>query len=432
MATVERMLGKAIRRLEDPRFITGRGTYTDDVKMPGDAPRDLRPEHAGPRPHRQRRHPEGPRPPGCEGGLHRQGPRRRRSERHPGGVAASRTEDHRLSGHRRRPGAARGRGGGGGGGRHPGHCHRRCGADRGGLRGAPGGRRRGEGARSPARRGCTTNAPDNRAFHWEIGDRARTEAALKGAAKVVKARLINQRLVANAIEPRASLASYQPGDRRADAVGDLAEPARPSPDHGRLRARLSRSRSSGSSPPTWAADSARRSSSTPRRSRSPGWPRSSSVPVRWTAQRTESFVTDAQGRDHVSDVEMGFDASGKVAGLRVKTVANLGAYLSLFAPAVPTYLYGTLLNGLYDFPAIFCEVDAAFTHTVPVDALPRRGASRGLLPPRADDGHRRARAGGRSGRAAAEEPHRQALPLPDARWRWPTTAATTDRRWSGR
>jgi carbon-monoxide dehydrogenase large subunit len=98
------------------------------------------------------------------------------------------------------------------------------------------------------------------------------------------------------------------------------------------------------------------------------------IPVKWTAQRTESFLTDAQGRDHVSDVEMGFDAQGKVAGLRVKTVANLGAYLTLFAPAVPTYLYGTLLNGLYDFPAIHCEVDAAFTHTVPVDAY--RGAGR--------------------------------------------------------
>ena len=98
------------------------------------------------------------------------------------------------------------------------------------------------------------------------------------------------------------------------------------------------------------------------------------VPVKWTAQRTESFVSDAQGRDHVSDVEMGFDAQGKVAGLRVATVANLGAYLTLFAPAVPTYLYGTLLNGLYDFPAIHCEVDAAFTHTLPVDAY--RGAGR--------------------------------------------------------
>src|SRR5262249_57663399 len=59
------------------------------------------------------------------------------------------------------------------------------------------------------------------------------------------------------------------------------------------------------------------------------------VPVRWTAQRSESFLSDAQGRDHVSEVEMGFDAVGKVAGLRVKTVANLGAYLTLFAPCLP-------------------------------------------------------------------------------------------------
>jgi len=71
---------------------------------------------------------------------------------------------------------------------------------------------------------------------------------------------------------------------------------------------------------------------------------------------------------------MGFDASGKLAGLRVTTVANLGAYLTLFAPAIPTYLYGTLLNGVYDIPAVFCEVEAAYTNTVPVDAY--RGAGR--------------------------------------------------------
>jgi carbon-monoxide dehydrogenase large subunit len=138
--------------------------------------------------------------------------------------------------------------------------------------------------------------------------------------------------------------------------------------------------------PTWAAASGRRSSST--RGGGVAWlAKKLGVPVKWTAQRSESFVTDMQGRDHVSEVEMGFDPGGKVAGLRVKTVANLGAYLSLFAPCVPTYLYGTLLNGLYDFPAIHCEVDGVFT-TPSRRRLPRRGAARGLLPPRAHHGHR--------------------------------------------
>ena len=97
-------------------------------------------------------------------------------------------------------------------------------------------------------------------------------------------------------------------------------------------------------------------------------------PVKWTATRSESFLTDAQGRDHVSDVEMALGDDGKILGLRVKTVANLGAYLSLFAPAVPTYLYGTLLSGVYEIGAIHCEVDAVFTNTPPVDAY--RGAGR--------------------------------------------------------
>src|SRR5262249_13510047 len=72
--------------------------------------------------------------------------------------------------------------------------------------------------------------------------------------------------------------------------------------------------------------------------------------------------------------EMAFDADGKVTGLRVRTIANLGAYMSTFSSSVPTYLYGTLLSGQYEIPAIYCEVDAVYTNTVPVDAY--RGAGR--------------------------------------------------------
>jgi carbon-monoxide dehydrogenase large subunit len=97
-------------------------------------------------------------------------------------------------------------------------------------------------------------------------------------------------------------------------------------------------------------------------------------PVKWTARRSESFVSDRHGRDHESVGELAVDDKGNVLGLRVKTIANLGAYLSLFAPAVPTYLYGTLMNATYRFPAIYCEVTGVFTTTSPVDAL--RGAGR--------------------------------------------------------
>ena len=97
-------------------------------------------------------------------------------------------------------------------------------------------------------------------------------------------------------------------------------------------------------------------------------------PVKWTCERSESFITDAHGRDHVTKAQMAFDGDGKITGLKVHTTANLGAYMSTFSSAVPTFLYATLLSGQYAIPHIYCEVDAVYTNTVPVDAY--RGAGR--------------------------------------------------------
>ena len=97
-------------------------------------------------------------------------------------------------------------------------------------------------------------------------------------------------------------------------------------------------------------------------------------PIKWTADRSESFVADAHGRDHETHAELALDADGRFLGLRVSTLANMGAYLSTFASCVPSYLYGTLLQGQYTTEAIYCEVKAVFTNTTPVDAL--RGAGR--------------------------------------------------------
>jgi len=97
-------------------------------------------------------------------------------------------------------------------------------------------------------------------------------------------------------------------------------------------------------------------------------------PVKWTCERSESFVSDAHGRDHVTTVELAMDKDGKFLGMRVKTTANVGAYLSTFASCVPTILYATLLAGQYTTPVVHCEVTAVFTNTVPVDAY--RGAGR--------------------------------------------------------
>ena len=97
-------------------------------------------------------------------------------------------------------------------------------------------------------------------------------------------------------------------------------------------------------------------------------------PVKWTATRSESFVTDAHGRDHVTKIELGLDEEGNFLAIRTETLANMGAYLSTFAPAVPTYLHGTLMAGNYKTPNIYVNVKAVFTNTVPVDAY--RGAGR--------------------------------------------------------
>ena len=95
-------------------------------------------------------------------------------------------------------------------------------------------------------------------------------------------------------------------------------------------------------------------------------------PVKWNADRTDAFLSDAHGRDHGTRAELATEASGKIIGLRVHTTANLGAYLSTFSSSVPTYLYAPLLSGQYDIPAIYAEVDAVYTNTAPVDAY--RGA----------------------------------------------------------
>jgi len=96
--------------------------------------------------------------------------------------------------------------------------------------------------------------------------------------------------------------------------------------------------------------------------------------IKWVADRTEAFLSDAHGRDHVTHAEMAMDKDGKFLAFRVQTDANLGAYLSTFSTAIPTILYATLLAGQYTTPQVYVEVDAWFTNTAPVDAY--RGAGR--------------------------------------------------------
>ncbi len=216
-------------------------------------------------------------------------------------------------------------------------------------------------------------APSNVAFDWEIGDRAKVDAAFRTAARTVKVALRNNRLIPHAIEPRAVIADWD------STKGDMTIHMTTQNPHVH---RLLMCLASIGLPehkvrvvaPEVGGGFGSKIHHYPDESIVAMCAKLLDRPVKWAATRTETNATDAHGRDHVTEAEMALDANGKILGLRVETWANMGAYLSTFAPAVPTYLYGTLLSGQYDIPAIHCRVIGTFTHTTPVDAY--RGAGR--------------------------------------------------------
>lgn len=215
--------------------------------------------------------------------------------------------------------------------------------------------------------------PNNTIYQWHLGDQKAVEAAFKSAKHVTKLDIVNNRLVPNAMEPRAALADYDAGNDHLTLWNTSQNPhvARLvisafvgiAPEH-KLRV-IAPDVGGGFGSKIfiypeevvclWAARKVKR-------------------PVKWTSDRTEAFLTDAHGRDHITHAELALDADGKITALRARTIANLGAYMSTFSSSVPTYLYATLLSGQYDIPQIYCEVDAVYTNTVPVDAY--RGAGR--------------------------------------------------------
>jgi carbon-monoxide dehydrogenase large subunit len=216
-------------------------------------------------------------------------------------------------------------------------------------------------------------APANTVYQWHLGDKAAVDAAFAQAKHVTKLEIVNNRLVPNAMEPRAAIGEYDAGTEAFTLWTTSQNPH---------VARLVLSAFIGIAPEhklrviapdvgggfgskifiyaeetvcVWAARKVGR-------------------PVKWTAERTEAFYADAHGRDHLTVAELAVGGDGKILALRAATKANLGAYLSTFASSVPTYLYAPLLSGQYAIPAIYCEVDGVYTNTTPVDAY--RGAGR--------------------------------------------------------
>jgi carbon-monoxide dehydrogenase large subunit len=216
-------------------------------------------------------------------------------------------------------------------------------------------------------------APDNTCYVWALGDKAAVDAAFAKAAHVTKLDFVNNRLIPNAIEPRAANGSYSRADDSYTLYVASQNPhverllmtafVMGLPEH---KVRVVAGDVGGGFGSkiylygedvvvTWASKQLGR-------------------PVKWTADRSESYVSDAHGRDHHTIAELALDKDGKFLAMRVKTTANVGAYLSTFASCIPTILYATLLAGQYTTPVIHCEVTAVFTNTAPVDAY--RGAGR--------------------------------------------------------
>ncbi len=215
--------------------------------------------------------------------------------------------------------------------------------------------------------------PANLSFDWEFGKRPATEQALAGAAHVTTLKLVNNRLIANPMEPRACVAEYDAGgdaltlhactqgghlwvDPVAAFMGMPREKIRVlTPDVGGgfgMKAMIYPEYAMAA----WAARQLKR-------------------PVKWTAERSsDGFLSDVMGRDHVTVAKLGFDADHKIVGMEVMTWANMGAYINLFAPFIPTGAALKVLPGVYDVKNLVYRVKGVLTNTTPVDAY--RGAGR--------------------------------------------------------
>jgi carbon-monoxide dehydrogenase large subunit len=216
-------------------------------------------------------------------------------------------------------------------------------------------------------------APGNLCFDWHLGDKAAVDAAFLRAHHITRLDLVNNRLVSNPMEPRAATGEFDRGTgeytlyttSQAPHVHRLLIAAfvLQLPEH-KLRVvapdvgggfGTKGSLYAEQALVLWLAGKLGR-------------------PIKWTAERSEIFLTDNQARDHLTKAELALDKDGKFLAMRVATLANLGAYLGSFAPAIPTWCYGTLLAGNYATPAVYVEVRGVFTNTAPVDAY--RGAGR--------------------------------------------------------
>jgi carbon-monoxide dehydrogenase large subunit len=230
-------------------------------------------------------------------------------------------------------------------------------------------------AREPGAPKVHDELESNLCFDWGFveDNRDAVDAAIKAAPHVTTLALVNNRLVPNAMEPRAAVGEYDAADEQSTLWTTSQNPhvirllmgafVLGIPEH-KLRVVAPDVGGGFGSKIYHYAEEAFVTFAAKAVGR----------PVKWTCSRSEAFLSDAHGRDHVTKIELATDEAGKFLALRTHTLANMGAYLSTFAPCIPTYLHGTLMAGNYATPLVYVNVEAVFTNTVPVDAY--RGAGR--------------------------------------------------------
>ena len=224
-------------------------------------------------------------------------------------------------------------------------------------------------------KGATLVWPDvahNRVFDWEIGDKVNAESLFASAAHVTRINVVNNRIVVSSMEARAAIADYDAATKRWTLYANT--------QGGWLVKGLLKD--------VFSVDAECFRVVTPDVGGGFGMKlflyaehvmtayasRKLGRPVKWAADRGEAFLCDTQGRDNVSLGELAMDAAGKFLALRTRTIANMGAYLSTFAPYIPTYAGTSVLGGVYNFKEVYAHIQGVFTNTVPVDAY--RGAGR--------------------------------------------------------
>ena len=213
----------------------------------------------------------------------------------------------------------------------------------------------------------------NLCYDFLLGDKGKTDEAFSKADKVVKLDLVNNRLIPNAMEPRAAIGDYNPSSEELTLYTASQNPHLSRlilsafnavhPEHKFRVVAPDVGGGFGSKINAYAEDVVVAWAS-----------KKIERPVKWVAERTESFLSDNHGRDHLTHVELALKNDGKITGIKVETIANLGAYALVFATVTPTYLYAPLLLGPYDIPAACCNVKTVYTNTAPTDAY--RGAGR--------------------------------------------------------